>query len=107
MKKLLALALTLALAALPSWAADVSAAALQGRWLITSVEGEPETVKNYWEFTDSAFRQVQDGKVASDDKYVASGDAIDVGYMKIKVRAFDGKTMEAGMAGFRYTLKKQ
>ncbi len=42
MKKLLALALTLALAALPSWAADVSAAALQGRWLITSVEGEPE-----------------------------------------------------------------
>lgn len=92
---------------LQAHADDISREALQGRWLITAIDDEPETIKNYWEFSGDNFRLIEDGKQKSEERFAVKPMAIDLGYMNVRVTAFDGKLMKARFAGFTYTLKKE
>ena len=89
------------------YAVNLSEASLQGSWVIIEFQGEAESEGDKWEFEGSKFYQNMGGRRISPDTFTVSGNIIDLGYGKIKVKRFDGKTMEANMAGFDYKLKKQ
>lgn len=88
-------------------AADLSREVLQGRWLITAVDDEPEATKNHWEFAGDKFRQIEEGKQKSEEAFTIKDGRIDLGYMNIRVSEIDGAGMKATFAGFKYSLKKQ
>ncbi|WP_431687865.1 hypothetical protein [Hahella sp. NBU794] len=96
----------LALFAIGAQAAELSKQALQGSWLILSMNGESDDENDKWEFEGDNFYQNLGGRRISPDAFTVKGQTIDLGYAKIKVLAFDGDTMTADMAGFTYELKK-
>lgn len=81
--------------------------ALQGSWKVVVFNGEPNEDQDYWEFEGNKFYQKMGKRRMSPDEFKVVGNAIDLGYSKIKVLEFSGHTMTADMAGFKYQLEKQ
>jgi len=93
--------------AFSAYATELDQSSLQGDWLITEFMGETSKDSDMWQFEGNKFYQNISGKRISPDKFKASPGVIDLDYAKIKVTSFDGKTMQAVMAGFKYKLVKQ
>ncbi|WLQ12435.1 hypothetical protein O5O45_22160 [Hahella aquimaris] len=106
MKKIV-IFIALTLFAIGAQAAELSKQALQGSWLILSMNGESDDENDKWEFEGDNFYQNLGGRRIYPDAFTVKGQTIDLGYAKIKVLAFDGDTMTADMAGFTYELKKE
>ncbi|AZZ90253.1 hypothetical protein EUZ85_05790 [Hahella sp. KA22] len=83
----------LALFAIGAQAAELSKQALQGSWLILSMNGESDDENDKWEFEGDNFYQNLGGRRISPDAFTVKGQTIDLGYAKIKVLAFDDDTM--------------
>ena len=90
-----------------SYAVDLSKSTLQGDWVITEFHGSPDSDGDMWQFEESNFYQNIGGHRTQPDSFTTSKEAIDLGHTKITIDRFDGKTMEATMAGFRYKLVKK
>ncbi|ABC27690.1 hypothetical protein HCH_00795 [Hahella chejuensis KCTC 2396] len=105
--KQVAVFVALIMLALGVQAAELSKQALQGSWLILTMNGESDDENDKWEFEGDNFYQNLGGRRISPDAFTVKGQTIDLGYAKIKVLAFDGDTMTADMAGFTYELKKE
>ncbi len=88
-------------------AESLTAGALQGSWKIVTFNGAPYDDQDFWEFEGSKFYQKSSGRRLSPDQFSVVGSVIDLGYAKIKVLEFNGQTMTADMAGFKYQLEKQ
>ncbi|MEM7049537.1 MAG: hypothetical protein AAF604_07760 [Acidobacteriota bacterium] len=93
--------------ALPLAAEELSQKSLQGSWLIVEFGGAPDSEGDRWEFEGNRFYQVISGRRIPPDEFTVVPGTIDLGYAKIEVKSFDGRTMEAVMAGFHYKLVKQ
>lgn len=91
---------------LPASAASLSQASLQGSWTIVELMNEPDEEGDQWVFEGDQFIQVVGGRRITPDAFTVRGGVIDLGYAEITVTAFDGRAMEATMAGFPYRLVK-
>jgi len=95
----------------PSWAdafkAELTAEALEGRWLITNMGGEADNEGDLWEFENGLFYQNLGGRRIAPDKFTVMGQKVDLDGYHFTVLAFDGQQMKADMAGFVYELTKQ
>lgn len=105
--KCVALIAFVTLLSLSAYASELNQPALQGDWLIVEFQGEPETDGDLWQFEGKRFYQNIGGRRLSPDDFTTRPGVIDLGYAKISVTSFDGKTMEATMAGFKYKLVRQ
>lgn len=90
-----------------AFAAELSESALQGDWLVTHFQNEPDNDNTLWQFHGDQFIQNLDGLKVPADSYTVAPGVIDLGYAKVTVTEFDGENMEAVMAGFKYKLIKQ
>ncbi len=91
-----------------SWAADINLENLQGVWLIIEFAGSPDSEGDRWEFKGNTFSQRFGNGGTPYDKFTIKGNILDLGYGKIKIKKFDGETMEADMGGGGgYKLVKQ
>ncbi len=109
MKKITILIIALLVSAC-STAADpgvLSTESLQGEWAIMQMADMEENGEDSWLFDGNQFYQVLGGQKISPDAFTVSGDVIDLDYAKIQVHVFDGETLEASMAGFRYRLVRK
>ena len=89
------------------YAAELTKESLQGSWRVLTLSDQADEDEDYWEFNGDKFIQNLAGHKVSPDEFKIKGNDIDLGYYQIKVLQFDGKTMTADMAGFKYTLKKK
>jgi len=106
MKILLILILSI-LFTFSAYAAELNQKALQGDRLVVEFMGNPNKDRDIWQFSGNKFYQKLGVLNASPDEFNASSGVIDLGYGKITVTSFNGKTMQAIMAGFKYKLIKQ
>lgn len=105
--KILSAFFLLMLLSLFAKAESLTTEALQGSWKIVAFNGAPYDDQDYWEFEGDKFFQKSSGRRVSPDQFSVVGNAIDLGYAKIRVLEFNGRSMTANMAGFKYKLEKQ
>lgn len=91
----------------PCFAINLTADALEGAWVITSMAGMADDEGDMWEFENGKFYQNLGGRRISPDNYTIDGHIIDLDGYHIKVIEFDGQKMKADMAGYVYELNKK
>ena len=81
---------------------------LQGKWVITELDGEDTGDRSdVWEFKGDQWIAWTSGRALPGDPFSVTGNVIDLGYAKIKVLEFSGKRMKTEQMGFVYTLERQ
>jgi hypothetical protein len=109
--KSFALVLVLFLLAGLARAETLTQAALQGQWAIVSMDGVPDNEGDLWIFEGNSFRQKIGRTPGPKETFEIKANVIDLGWSRITVLAFDGRTMtarwESGSDAFKYELKKR
>ena len=92
---------------LPFSTLAIDKADLQGKWVITAINGQPEKPRSdLWEFRDGDWIVWLDDKPMPADPYTLNGNIIDLGYFQITVLEHQPKEMKTEQLGFVYTLKR-
>ena len=81
---------------------------LQGKWVITLVEGMPDDGdrSDVWEFKGDQWIVWTGKHSLPPDRYTIDGDTIDLGYAKIKVLEISADRMRTEQMGFVYRLER-
>ena len=86
----------------------VDAGDLQGKWVITAVNGEDDGDRSeVWEFRGDQWIAWSSGRALAPDTFTMTGDVIDLGYARIKILEVSGNRMRTEQMGFTYTLERQ
>ena len=89
---------------------DLSQDSLQGQWLITHLGNTPseelDVGTDIWEFKGNQYTVISNDHRMRPDPFTVSGDVIDLGYAKIKVKEFSGGKMVVDTLGIEQTLKR-
>lgn len=102
------LALALLIMGLPASALALEAADLQGKWVITSMNGEDDGDRSeVWEFKGDQWIAWSSGRALPADKFTIKGAVVDLGYAQIKILEHSESHLKTEQMGFTYTLEKQ
>ena len=81
---------------------------LQGKWVITAVNGEDDGGRSdIWEFRGDEWIVWSGNRALSPDAFTVKDDVIDLGYARITVLEYAGDRMTTQQMGFVYTLERQ
>ena len=80
---------------------------LEGKWVITSVNGEDDGDRSdFWEFRDGQWIVWMGRRQLAPDKFTLRGDTIDLGYGKIRLLSLSATRMHVETMGFKYRLER-
>lgn len=86
---------------------NVSMSELQGKWVITSVNGEDDGDRSdVWEFRGNKWIVWMQTTDLPADPFSVSGNIIDLDYVQIEILEFSGNSMKTKQFSFIYTFEK-
>ena len=108
MARISTIAIALLMVGFAGSALALESADLQGKWVITSMNGEDDGDRSeVWEFKGDSWIAWSGGRPLPADKFTIKGSVVDLGYAQIKILEHSDTHLKTEQMGFTYTLEKQ